>query len=325
MCGSSASRSRSARTSRDLPMPGSPESSTTCPSPSRARAQRSSRSASSCSRPTSGVSAAPRSASKRPSACAVPPDAPSPHRLGEPLEPSAPRGRRSSNRPPTSCAGALGDHDRARARPAPAGGRPGSASRRPRPPLARRPRRSGRRPRPRRSRSRPGPRAAPRSRRRAAGRRRGHGREPGPDRALGVVLVRPRPAEIGQHAVAHELGDVAVEARDLAGDARPGRRGSPRACPPGRAGVESAVEPTRSTNMTVSWRRSAWDGPAGTRRGAASLLDPHRCERRAGQSLDRLQQRPCAAPAAAPSSRRSASVSSGRASGVISASRNAGA
>ena len=42
-------------------------------------------------------------------------------------------------------------------------------------------------------------------------------REPGTDRPLGLVLVRRGPAEIGQHAVAHELGDVAVEAGDLAG------------------------------------------------------------------------------------------------------------
>jgi hypothetical protein len=39
--------------------------------------------------------------------------------------------------------------------------------------------------------------------------------EPRPDGALGVVLVRAWPAEIGEHAVAHELGDVAFETRDL--------------------------------------------------------------------------------------------------------------
>ena len=44
---------------------------------------------------------------------------------------------------------------------------------------------------------------------------RGHG---GANRPLGLVLMGLRPAEIGQHAVAHELGDVAVEARDLAGN-----------------------------------------------------------------------------------------------------------
>ena len=38
--------------------------------------------------------------------------------------------------------------------------------------------------------------------------------EPGADRPLGIVLVRLGEAEIGQHAVAQEPGDVAVEARD---------------------------------------------------------------------------------------------------------------
>ena len=39
-----------------------------------------------------------------------------------------------------------------------------------------------------------------------------------PHRSFGLVLMRPRPTEIGQHTVSHELGDVALEARDLAGD-----------------------------------------------------------------------------------------------------------
>ena len=42
--------------------------------------------------------------------------------------------------------------------------------------------------------------------------------QPGPDRALGVVLVGPGEAEVGEHAVAHELGDVPLEAGDLARD-----------------------------------------------------------------------------------------------------------
>ena len=42
----------------------------------------------------------------------------------------------------------------------------------------------------------------------------------------------------------------------------------------GSSRVESVVEPTRSTNMTVSWRRSAWDGAVGPRQGAASSLIP---------------------------------------------------
>ena len=50
---------------RDLPMPASPEISTTWPSPALARAQRRSSRSISSSRPTSGVSAAPCKASKR--------------------------------------------------------------------------------------------------------------------------------------------------------------------------------------------------------------------------------------------------------------------
>ena len=43
-------------------------------------------------------------------------------------------------------------------------------------------------------------------------------RQAGPHRALGLVLVRSGPAEVGEHPVAHELGDVALEAQDLARD-----------------------------------------------------------------------------------------------------------
>ena len=43
-------------------------------------------------------------------------------------------------------------------------------------------------------------------------------RQARPHGTLGVVLVRAGPAEVGQHAVAHELGDVPAEARDLARD-----------------------------------------------------------------------------------------------------------
>ena len=50
---------------RDLPMPGSPEISTTWPSPALARAQRRNSRSISSSRPTSGVSADPRNASNR--------------------------------------------------------------------------------------------------------------------------------------------------------------------------------------------------------------------------------------------------------------------
>ena len=83
----------------------------------------------------------------------------------------------------------------------------------------------------------PGGDADPRRQRRARGRlqpadRLGD-RQPSPDRPLGLVLVRPGPAEVGQHAVAHELGDdgprserprpadrVLVGAEDLAASPR---------------------------------------------------------------------------------------------------------
>jgi hypothetical protein len=42
--------------------------------------------------------------------------------------------------------------------------------------------------------------------------------QPGPHRPLGVVLMRPRIAEIGQHPVAHVFGDKAVVARYDAGN-----------------------------------------------------------------------------------------------------------
>jgi hypothetical protein len=42
--------------------------------------------------------------------------------------------------------------------------------------------------------------------------------QPGPHRPLGVVLVRPRIAEIDQHPVAHVFGDKAVIARDDGGN-----------------------------------------------------------------------------------------------------------
>jgi hypothetical protein len=42
--------------------------------------------------------------------------------------------------------------------------------------------------------------------------------KPGAHRPLGVVLVRARPTEIRQHAVAHVLGDVPVPAPDDLGD-----------------------------------------------------------------------------------------------------------
>ena len=41
-----------------------------------------------------------------------------------------------------------------------------------------------------------------------------HQLEPSPNRPLGIVLLRPRVAEVGQHPIAHVLGDEATEAVD---------------------------------------------------------------------------------------------------------------
>jgi len=65
VCGSSRSRSSSAAIRRDLPMPGSPETSTICPSPAFARCHRRTNRSISSPRPTSGVSAVTRNASNR--------------------------------------------------------------------------------------------------------------------------------------------------------------------------------------------------------------------------------------------------------------------
>ena len=43
-------------------------------------------------------------------------------------------------------------------------------------------------------------------------------RQAGPDGTFRIVFVRPRIAEIDQHAIAHELGHMALVARDLAGN-----------------------------------------------------------------------------------------------------------
>ena len=55
MIGSARSRSRSASTSRDFPIPGSPKIRTICPARPCASRQRDSMRSSSSSRPTSGV------------------------------------------------------------------------------------------------------------------------------------------------------------------------------------------------------------------------------------------------------------------------------
>ena len=60
----------------------------------------------------------------------------------------------------------------------------------------------------------------------------------GADRPLGIVLVRLRIAEIDQHAVAHVLGDEAVEPGDTSWRCNDDTRRSPRAGPRGRVAGE---------------------------------------------------------------------------------------
>ena len=129
-------------------------------------------------------------------------------------------------------------------------------------------------------------------------------RQAGPHGALGLVLVRPGPAEVGQHAVAHELGDVPVEARDLARDrVLVGAQDLAHLLRVEPA--ESAVEPTRSTNITVSCRRSACGGRC---RGRAASAFAGAAAEGAGavaQGGDRVEQLAAVAERQTPSSFRS--------------------
>jgi len=152
-----------------------------------------------------------------------------------------------------------------------------------------------------------------------------HGLDEGearPHRPLGVVLMRLRPAEIGEHAVAHELGDVALEAQGLAGHGILVETNG-RAHLLGMSAADNAVEPTRSTNITVSCRRSPSAsravggastgalGPVfGVKAGAASAAIASRSLRRCPTMLT-------------PMSLRSSTVSLGRMSATISFSWNA--
>ena len=132
-----------------------------------------------------------------------------------PFRPAAPRSA-SSKPAPTQPPRALGDHHLTGSCHVLQTRRQVRACRRPPPAPAPRPRPRGRRPRPGRSRCR---RALPAARHPDCELRDRLGlrRQPGTYSALRLVLVRPRPAEIGQDAVAHEFRDVTFEARDLAG------------------------------------------------------------------------------------------------------------
>ena len=258
-----ASRSRSSRTRRDLPIPGSPESSTTWPSPSLACRQRRSSSASSSSRPTSGVSAGGLTRLEAAFGPALARDPPRRQRLGEALEAlraevveleqaaeQATRGRADHHRSRLGQrlqarreVGRLADH-RLLARCALADQiadhRPG------------------------RWRCRSGPAAAhPHGRRSRA--IASTSAQPRAHRPLGIVLVRLRPAEVGQHAIAQVLGDVAVEAADDLGARRADRPASPRAGPRGRAAPPArSSRPGRRTAPSAAGARLPEPaGPAG--------------------------------------------------------------
>ena len=98
--------------------------------------------------------------------------------------------------------------------------------------------------------------------------------------------MRLRPAEIGEHAVAHEFGDVALEPRDLARDRvliEPDDLAHVLGIEPGATALSS---PTRSTNITVSWRRSA----SGCLAALTGVADEGATRPPIVQACDRLQQ-----------------------------------
>src|SRR5215468_2422254 len=232
-------------------MPGSPETSITWPSPPLARSQRRSNTSISSSRPTNGVSAEPRKASKRLSTALGRNTCHAGTGAAMPFTSTAPRSP-YSNRSPSSrrVVGAMTTAF-------------GSASLQ----ACRQVRRfADDRWLLRRALAdqiaddhEPGGDA---DARRELGRfdiepaNGVHDTQSGPNRSLGIVLMRPRIAEINEYTVTHVFGDKAVEPTDDLGDgvvyaATTSRRSS------GSRRADSAVEPTRSQNITVSCRRSA--------------------------------------------------------------------
>ena len=141
------------------------------------------------------------------------------------------------------------------------------------------------------------------------------------------MLMRLRIAEIGEDAVSHVLGDIAPE---LERRPRPRRRDRPPSTSRKSSGSRreaSAVEPTRSQNMTVSCRRSAELAamPASPPRrtgsvdgtGAPEIGEPSRNAAIAASSFRRWPID------VTPSPIRSSAVSFGRISASISFARNA--
>jgi hypothetical protein len=106
-------------------------------------------------------------------------------------------------------------------------------------------------------------------------------------RALGVVVVRLGIAEIGHHAVAEVLSNVPAKALDGWAAARwysatISRHSS------GSIRDAISVEPTRSQNSTVKWRRSPVRGSAFARAGETTSSDaPHCAQNRASGELSK--------------------------------------
>ena len=159
----------------------------------------------------------------------------------------------------------------------------------------------------------------------AARLKRAHGFYEGEARAhrpLGVVLMRLRPAEISQHAVAHELGDVPLEAQGLAGhgilvdaNGRAHLLGIERRRQRGRADEidehHSQLPPLGRRRPRRGWSLGWAPGPAcrvkaGSARAAIASRSLRRCP-----------------TMVTPMSLRSSAVSFGRMSAAISFSRNA--
>ena len=227
-------------------MPGSPESSTTWPSPSWASAQRSSSSPISCSRPTSGREPFLGGGLEPAGRFAHPQDAIG---MGGPARcpsASARPGLRSRRRRRPTDAPARSPRC-CRAGRCLAGGRPDSSSR---PPRLSRPRT---RPPPR-WRCRCAPARCPASGTSSLDKR-FDDLQPRMNGALGLAFMRQRIAEEGDDAVAQALEHVSF----VTGNAH--RAGILVAADDplqhfGIHAVASSVKPTMSQNSTVSWRRS---------------------------------------------------------------------
>ena len=194
--------------SRDLPMPASPDSNTTWPSPVFALDHRRSSKSSSSSRPTRSVSPVACIASKRPSADARPQCCPGSHRPGNALEVLCPEVLKLEQIA-QELSRTFGNHDRCLVQQCLATELQGSASRQRLPALEKRPSRSGRRPPPAPSRCL---RASAGARGSSASLTHGDQLQPSSHRSLCVVLVGLRIPEVDEDPVAHVFRDEAAKA-----------------------------------------------------------------------------------------------------------------